>query len=143
MKFNRAARLLPAGLFALSLAIIAAAQAQSTAPTRPAPSPPGAADYKPEVGQQGKDVVWVPTSQALVNKMLDMAKLTAADVHYDLGSGDGRTVITAARRGARSYGIEYNPDMVALSQRAAAQEGVAERATFTKADLFEIGRAHV
>ena len=64
MKFNRAARLLPAGLFALSLAIIAAAQAQSTAPTRPAPSPPGAADYKPEVGQQGKDVVWVPTSQA-------------------------------------------------------------------------------
>jgi SAM-dependent methyltransferase len=137
MKFNRAARLLPAGLFALSLAIIAAAQAQSTAPTRPAPSPPGAADYKPEVGQQGKDVVWVPTSQALVNKMLDMAKLTAADVHYDLGSGDGRTVITAARRGARSYGIEYNPDMVALSQRAAAQEGVAERATFTKADLFE------
>lgn len=93
--------------------------------------------FQPEVGQQGKDVVWVPTSQALVNKMLDMAKLTAADVHYDLGSGDGRTVITAAKRGARSYGIEYNPDMVALSQRAAAKEGVSERATFEKADLFE------
>lgn len=96
-----------------------------------------AKEFKPEVGQQGKDVVWVPTSQALVNKMLDMAKLTAADIHYDLGSGDGRTVITAAKRGARAYGIEYNPDMVELSKRAAAQEGVSERATFAKADLFE------
>jgi hypothetical protein len=96
-----------------------------------------AKDFKPEVGQQGKDVVWVPTSQALVNKMLDMAKLTSADVHYDLGSGDGRTVITAAKRGARAYGIEYNPDMVVLSQSNAAKEGVTERATFMKADLFE------
>jgi phospholipid N-methyltransferase len=95
-----------------------------------------AQDFKPEVGQQGKDVVWVPTSQALVNKMLDMAKLTAADIHYDLGSGDGRTVISAVKRGARSYGIEYNPDMVELSKRAAMKEGVAERATFEKADLF-------
>jgi SAM-dependent methyltransferase len=96
-----------------------------------------AKDFKPEVGQEGKDVVWVPTSQALVNKMLDMAKLTARDIHYDLGSGDGRTVITAAKRGARSYGIEYNPEMVALSQKNAAREGLAERATFAKADLFE------
>jgi len=96
-----------------------------------------AKEFKPEVGQQGKDVVWVPTSQSLVNKMLDMAKLTAADIHYDLGSGDGRTVITAAKRGARAYGIEYNPDMVELSNRNAAKEGVAERATFAKADLFE------
>jgi SAM-dependent methyltransferase len=96
-----------------------------------------AKEFQPEVGQQGKDVVWVPTSQALVNKMLDMAKLTAADIHYDLGSGDGRTVITAAKRGARSYGVEYNPDMVELSKRAAIKEGVAERATFEKADLYE------
>lgn len=93
--------------------------------------------YQPEVGQDGKDVVWVPTSQALVNKMLDMAKLTASDIHYDLGSGDGRTVITAAKRGARSYGIEYNPELVELSKRAAAKAGAAERATFEKADLFE------
>lgn len=102
-------------------------------------------DYKPEVGQDGKDVVWVPTSQALVNKMLDMAKLTAADIHFDLGSGDGRTVITAAKRGARAYGIEYNPDMVELSKRAAAKEGVADRATFEKADLFaaDLSRATV
>lgn len=94
-------------------------------------------EFKPEVGQEGKDVVWVPTSQALVNKMLDMAKLTAKDIHYDLGSGDGRTVITAAQRGARSYGIEYNPEMVALSKKNAAKEGVSERGTFAKADLFE------
>src|SRR4029079_17987423 len=57
--------------------------------------------------------------------------------HYDLGSGDGRTVITAAKRGARSFGIEYNPDMVALSQKNAADAGVTARATFVKADLFE------
>src|SRR5262245_64234179 len=87
-------------------------------------------DYQPEVGQAGKDVVWVPTSQALVDKMLDMGKLTPSDYHMDLGSGDGRTVITAAKRGATSMGIEYNPDMVALSQRNAAKEGVSGKATF-------------
>jgi precorrin-6B methylase 2 len=81
--------------------------------------------------------VWVPTPQALVEKMLDMAKLTPQDLHYDLGSGDGRTVITAAKRGARSMGIEYNPDMVELSKRNAAAEKVTDRATFVKADLFE------
>jgi precorrin-6B methylase 2 len=94
-------------------------------------------DYEPSVGQEGKDVVWVPTPQSLVNKMLDMAKLTPQDFHMDLGSGDGRTVITAAKRGARSMGVEYNPDMVALAKRNAAKEGVSSRATFVKADLFE------
>ena len=92
--------------------------------------------YEPEVGQAGKDVVWVPTSQSLVDKMLDMAKVTPSDYVIDLGSGDGRTVITAAKRGARAHGIEYNPDMVELSKRAAAKEGVTEKATFAKADLF-------
>ncbi|HYC45115.1 MAG TPA: class I SAM-dependent methyltransferase [Burkholderiales bacterium] len=94
--------------------------------------------FEPQVGQEGKDVVWVPTSQALVNKMLDMAKLTANDVHYDLGSGDGRTVITAAKRGARAFGVEFNPDMVALSRRNAQKEGVAEKATFIHGDIFEV-----
>jgi len=98
---------------------------------------PAGQDYQPEVGQSGKDVVWVPTPQALVDKMLDMAKVTPADFVMDLGSGDGRTVITAAKRGARALGIEYNPDMVALSQRNAAKEGVTSNATFMKADLFE------
>jgi precorrin-6B methylase 2 len=93
--------------------------------------------FEPTVGQAGKDVVWVPTSQALVDKMLDMAKVTPQDFVMDLGSGDGRTVITAAKRGARAQGIEYNPDMVELSNKNAAKEGVTARASFTKADLFE------
>ena len=96
-----------------------------------------ATEFKPEVGQAGKDVVWVPTPQVLVDKMLDMAKLTPKDHLIDLGSGDGRTVITAAKRGSKAVGIEYNPDMVELSKRAAAQEGVSDKATFIKADLFE------
>jgi hypothetical protein len=103
---------------------------------------PSTQEFQPEVGQSGKDVVWVPTSQALVNRMLELGKLTAKDYHIDLGSGDGRTVITAAKRGATSLGIEYNPDMVTLSQRAAAKEGVSARATFRKADLFETDLSH-
>jgi precorrin-6B methylase 2 len=93
--------------------------------------------FKPEVGQAGKDVVWVPTPQALVDKMLDMANVTAQDVVIDLGSGDGITVITAAKRGARAMGIEYNPDMVALAKQNAEKAGVADRASFMKADIFE------
>ena len=93
--------------------------------------------YTPEVFQAGKDVVWVPTPQTLVDRMLDMAKVTKDDFVMDLGSGDGRTVITAAKRGARALGIEYNPDMVALSRRNAEKEGVSGKANFVKADLFE------
>ena len=93
--------------------------------------------YEPQVGQAGKDVVWVPTPQVLVNKMLDMAKVTPQDQVIDLGSGDGRTVITAAKRGATSIGVEYNPDMVALSKFNAKKDGVNGKATFTKADIFE------
>ena len=115
-------------LLALSLSA-AAAYAQ--------PAPATQKPYEPSVGQGGKDVVWVPTPQALVDKMLDMAKVTPKDYVIDLGSGDGRTVITAAKRGARALGIEYNPDMVELSKRNAAAAGVSDRATFMKADLFE------
>ncbi len=93
--------------------------------------------YEPQEGQEGKDVVWVPTPEALVQAMLDIAKVTAADRVIDLGSGDGRTVIAAAKRGATAHGIEYNPDMVALAQRNAVAAGVTARATFEKADLFE------
>ena len=98
---------------------------------------PAKQEFQPEVGQAGKDVVWVPTPQALVDKMLDMAKITPKDYVIDLGSGDGRTVITAAKRGSKALGIEYNPDMVELSKRNAAKEGVGDKATFIKADLFE------
>ena len=93
--------------------------------------------YEPQSGQEGKDVVWVPTPQVVVDKMLDLAKVTKDDFVMDLGSGDGRTVITAAKRGARAMGVEYNPDMVELSKRNAAKEGVTARASFVKADLFE------
>jgi SAM-dependent methyltransferase len=96
-----------------------------------------AAQFEPQIGQEGKDVIWVPTPQTLVDKMLDMAKMTPNDYVIDLGSGDGRTVIAAARRGARALGIEYNPDMVELSKRNAEKEGVAGKASFMKADLFE------
>jgi methyltransferase family protein len=94
-------------------------------------------EYQPHVGQSGKDVIWVPTPQALVDKMLDMAKVTPKDYVIDLGSGDGRTVITAAKRGAKALGIEYNPDMVELAKRNAAKAGVSDKANFVKADLFE------
>ncbi|MDR0310536.1 MAG: class I SAM-dependent methyltransferase [Acidobacteriota bacterium] len=93
--------------------------------------------YMPQSGQPGKDVVWVPTPQALVDTMLNMAKVTPSDLVMDLGSGDGRTVITAAKRGATAMGIEYNPEMVALARRNAAKEGVGAKATFMEADLFE------
>src|SRR5256714_11885632 len=116
--------------FALFIAWTAAACAQ-------AQRAPANATYEPEVGQPGKDVVWVPTPQALVDKMLDMAKVTPKDYVIDLGSGDGRTVITAAKRGAKALGIEYNPDMVELSKQNAAKEGVTDKASFVKADLFE------
>lgn len=93
--------------------------------------------FVPQVGQRGKDVIWVPTPQALVDKMLALAQAKPGDYLIDLGSGDGRTVITAAKRGIRALGVEYNPDMVALAQREAESAGVADRAKFIKADLFQ------
>ncbi len=93
--------------------------------------------FEPQVGQSGKDVVWVPTPDPLVEKMLDMAKVTPSDFLMDLGSGDGKTVIAAAKRGVRAMGIEFNPDMVTLSQQRAREAGVTNMATFQRADLFE------
>ncbi len=124
MSARRATGLLVVTAF-VSMAWVAA-HAQAT--TKP---------FEPTVGQAGKDVVWVPTPQALVEKMLDLAKLTPQDFLMDLGSGDGRTVITAAKRGATAQGIEYNPDMVELSKKNAAAAGVTAKANFVKADLFE------
>jgi|SRR5690242_16228632 SAM-dependent methyltransferase len=116
--------------FALLMGVNAVALAQATKES-------SSSTFTPQVGQEGKDVVWVPTPQALVNKMLDMAHVTAKDYVMDLGSGDGRTVITAAKRGAHATGIEYNPNMVALSKDNAKKAGVADRAQFLKADLFQ------
>ncbi|HET7361998.1 MAG TPA: class I SAM-dependent methyltransferase [Burkholderiales bacterium] len=97
----------------------------------------GAQTYEPYEGQPGKDVVWVPTRPALVETMLNLANVTERDVVVDLGSGDGRMVIAAAKRGARAIGIEYEPDMVALARRNAAAAGVAERAQFVQGDMFQ------
>ncbi len=94
-------------------------------------------EYTPEVGQPGKDVIWVPTPQTTVDRMLDMAGAKPGDYVIDLGSGDGRTVITAAKRGIRAFGVEYNPDMVELSRRNAAKEGVTDRARFVRGDIFK------
>lgn len=93
--------------------------------------------FEPYSGQPGKDVVWVPTQQSLVDRMLDMAKVTPKDFLVDLGSGDGRTVITAAKRGVRAQGVEFNADMVALSRRNAQAAGVADKATFVQGDIFK------
>jgi len=101
------------------------------------PSAAGASTPEPYEGQPGKDVVWVPTPQALVEKMLDMAKVTPRDYVIDLGSGDGRNVIAAARRGARALGVEYDPGLVALARRNAAAAGVAKRARFVRGDMYE------
>lgn len=122
---------------AVSALAVQGARAES-APSLPAPEAATAGEeYVPESGQDGKDVVWVPTADALVARMLDMAKVTKDDYLVDLGSGDGRTVIAAAKRGVRAHGIEYNPDLVALSKRNAQKEGVAELGTFEQGDIFE------
>jgi len=117
------------GVTALGIGMLGVVlSAQTAAPPKP---------FEPTVGQPGKDVVWVPTADTLVAKMLDMAKVTPQDFVIDLGSGDGRTVIAAAKRGAGAMGIEYDPDMVELSRKNAVAAGVGEKTTFVKADIFE------
>ena len=134
-------RLLAVSLLLPTLAYAQATQQQPLVPPPAQQNPPAPPaqqkPFEPTVGQAGKDVVWVPTPQALVDKMLDMAKVTPQDYLMDLGSGDGRTVITAAKRGARAMGIEYNPDMVALSKRTPPRPASSDKATFVKADIFE------
>jgi SAM-dependent methyltransferase len=103
-----------------------------TASPGPAQNPP-----EPQQGQAGKDVIWMPTPEALVERMLTMAQVTPRDVVYDLGSGDGRLVIAAAKRGAQAYGVEYNPDLVAFSENRARAQGMAQNAHFVHGDIFE------
>ena len=121
----RAGMAMFAGVLLVATALSSVAQEQGQKP------------FEPQSGQAGKDVVWVPTPQSLVDKMLEIAKATPSDYLIDLGSGDGRTVITAAKKGLTAHGIEYNPQMVELSQKNAKEAGVSNKATFEKADLFE------
>src|SRR5688572_7280703 len=126
----RAAPVFAAALLTSALAVSGALAAQGSAAAQK--------DYTPSVGQEGKDVIWVPTPQVLVERMLQMANTKSSDYVVDLGSGDGRTVITAVKKfGATALGIEYNPDMVELAKRAAEKEGVAGKAQFMQADIFQ------
>ena len=94
-------------------------------------------DFKPHVGQQGKDVVWVPTPDEVVERMLNAAQTKPEDYVIDLGAGDGKIAIAAAKKfGARSLGVEYNPDMVALAQRNAQAAGVLGKAQIVQGDIF-------
>ena len=119
------------GLLTLVSALVVAFGAAGLA----AQSPPG--QLVPEIGRPGKDVIWVPSPDPLVDTMLDIAGVSERDVVMDLGSGDGRTVIAAALRGARAIGVEFDEELVELSRATAVAAGVAERATFVNADLFE------
>lgn len=94
-------------------------------------------EFVPQIGQPGKDVVWVPSPEETVAKMMEVGRITAQDFVVDLGSGDGRNVIAAAKIGARGLGVEYNPDMVELSKKNAVKEGVAERAQFVQGDMYQ------
>lgn len=112
-------------------ACLAVVLAQPGASAQTAPQP-----VKPLVGQGGKDAIWVPTPGALIELMLDLAKVTPQDIVIDLGSGDGRAVIAAAKRGAIARGIEYDANLVALSRANAEKEGVGGKASFVRADMF-------
>ena len=94
-------------------------------------------DYMPRLGQSGKDVMWLPTPDLMVDSMLRMAEVTSRDFVVDLGSGDGKIPITAARRfGARALGLEFNPDLVEVSKLRARQANVADKVEFRQADIF-------
>jgi SAM-dependent methyltransferase len=122
--------------FLLTLSLAAGGVTAADTPEKP---------FEPVVGQSGRDVVWVPTPEVLVEKMLDVAKVTAQDFVMDLGSGDGRNVIAAGKRGARALGVEFNPDMVELSRRIAEKAGVADKAQFVQGDMYaaDISKATV
>lgn len=147
-RLQHALRLLSVACFAVCSGFPAAAEE---------PSKPEAADeipqsaeeakkpYLPVEGQAGRDAVWVPTPHVLVEKMLDLAKVTPKDFVMDLGSGDGRNIIAAAKRGVRGLGVEYNPELVEFSRKLAEKEGVADKAQFVQGDMYiaDISKATV
>jgi len=129
MRFDDAVRVSAWRWIFLAAGLLAAG-AMPTAASDPEP-------FDPVAGLIGRDVDWVPTPPALLEKMLDMAGLKPSDYVIDLGSGDGRNVIAAAKRGAHGHGIEFNPKLVALSRRNAERQGVAGRVRFYQGDMVE------
>ncbi len=121
-------RFVTAAIFATASALSCSALAQGGT----------AGSFTPSVGQEGKDVIWVPTPPELVRRMLQLAQTTSKDYVVDLGAGDGRIAIAAAKQfGARAMGIEYNPDMVTLANREATAAGVSAKAKIVQGDIFE------
>jgi len=104
----------------------------------PACSSVPTATYAPKLGQMGKDVMWLPTRDELVTQMLTVAQVSPEDEVVDLGAGDGKIAIAAARQfGARAWGIEYNKDLAALAQRNADKAGLADRVRIVQGDIFK------
>jgi SAM-dependent methyltransferase len=141
---------LSTGLAALLLAAAALAAtpmpagAPPTEPASQAAAAPHAAEpsaceagYTPKSGQPGKDAMWIPTPEPLVSRMIELAGVKPSDVVYDLGSGDGRIVIAAAKLGARAVGVEYNPKLVELSRCLIAAAGLTGKARIIQGDLFQ------
>jgi hypothetical protein len=124
---------LVAAAVALLLAFPVAAQQERSQQGKPE-------KYEPYVGQPGKDVIWVPTPDEVVERMLTMAQLVPGDIHFDLGAGNGKIAIAAAKRGANATGIEYNPDMANHANENAKAAGVygvgPGKATIRQADIF-------
>jgi hypothetical protein len=131
-------RLRRRGQFLSASALVAAFVVVISAPVSSAGAPQeGGQPDAPRLNQPGKDVQWVPTPPALVEKMLDLAQLTPKDRLVDLGSGDGVLVIAAARRGVRARGIEYDRGLVEYSKRKAAEAGVSQLVRFVRGDIFK------
>jgi hypothetical protein len=127
MRSSKASRLAAVLLGAALSVVCASAQAQASPCT-----------FKPSVGQSGKDVVWVPTPDPIVERMLRMAQVTPSDYLIDLGSGDGKIVIMAARKfGVRGHGVEYNPNMVDLARCQAREARVTDMTRFDQGDIFK------
>ncbi|HMH17676.1 MAG TPA: class I SAM-dependent methyltransferase [Burkholderiales bacterium] len=121
-------RAIPKGILSVLAAVLLAAAPAAYAQDK---------DFKPHIGQPGKDVVWVPTPNEVVERMLNMAQTKPEDYVIDLGAGDGKIAIAAVKKfGARSLGVEYNPDMAALAQRNAQAAGVSGKAQIVQGDIF-------
>jgi hypothetical protein len=134
MKPRPSFRLLPRPLAVAAVCLLSAAFVQDAAAVDRITCE---RDYKPQVGQSGKDVVWVPTPDEIVQRMLRMAKVTPQDIVYDLGAGDGKIAIAAGKLGATAVGIEYNPDMARLASCFVSADNMNSKVRIIQGDIFK------